>query len=42
MYKIIKDKIEALPANTHLFYGHEYAVVNLEFAITIDDQNEVI
>ena len=39
MHRIIEDKIKPLPTNTHLFYGHEYALNNLAFAKTIDTNN---
>jgi hypothetical protein len=38
MYKNM-DLIMELPSSTHLFYGHEYAVANLEFAKFMDYDN---
>jgi hypothetical protein len=31
--------IDGLPGNTRMFYGHEYAVPNLEFAKFVDYDN---
>ena len=35
-------KIAALPAETYLYCGHEYAVANARFAITVDPGNEAL
>jgi len=33
-------KLKKLPLNTHIYFGHEYTVKNLEFAQSIEPENE--
>lgn len=40
MYLESLDKLCALPPDTLLFPGHEYAVNNLEFVVFLDPDNE--
>lgn len=42
MYSSIQKKILRLTVSTHLFFGHEYALINLRFAQTIEPQNNDI
>ena len=41
MFKSI-EKIKNLPPDTMIYCGHEYTKKNGEFAISIDDQNNVL
>ena len=39
MWKTLK-KFKKLPLNTKIYSGHEYAIKNLEFALSIDSENK--
>ena len=36
------NKLKKLPLDTKVYSGHEYAIKNLEFALSIDKDNEVL
>jgi hydroxyacylglutathione hydrolase len=36
------DRMRQLPPETRLWYGHEYTLANLHFALTIEPQNEAL
>ena len=36
------SKLKKLPLDTKVYSGHEYAIKNLEFALSIDKDNEVL
>ena len=33
------EKIKSLPSQTKVYFGHEYTVANLQFALTVDPEN---
>ncbi len=35
-------KLSALPANTQVFCAHEYTLANLDFALSVDSQNQAL
>ena len=36
------NKLKKLPLDTKVYSGHEYAIKNLEFALSIDKDNEFL
>eukprot|EP00055_Hartaetosiga_balthica_P012363 m.59793 g.59793 ORF g.59793 m.59793 type:complete len:265 (+) comp7922_c4_seq2:89-883(+) len=42
MYDALIHKLGKLPDNTRVYCGHEYTVKNLQFALTVEPDNEVL
>eukprot|EP00747_Dinoflagellata_sp_TGD_P034122 gnl/TRDRNA2_/TRDRNA2_137067_c0_seq1.p1 gnl/TRDRNA2_/TRDRNA2_137067_c0~~gnl/TRDRNA2_/TRDRNA2_137067_c0_seq1.p1 ORF type:complete len:274 (+),score=38.99 gnl/TRDRNA2_/TRDRNA2_137067_c0_seq1:62-823(+) len=40
LYRSLSDVLGKLPAETEVYVGHEYTVKNLEFAVTVDKENQ--
>ena len=38
----VVEKLQPLPAETLIFCGHEYSVKNLEFALSVDEENPTL
>lgn len=40
MHRSLTEKLVCLPEDTRVFFGHEYTRTNLQFALTVDPQNQ--
>eukprot|EP01134_Creolimax_fragrantissima_P003353 CFRG3353T1 len=42
MYEALVDKLAKLPGQTNVWVGHEYTVKNLQFAVTVEPENQAL